>query len=67
MLPVYIGIDVGTQGTKAIAYHPSSRTTEDGSDVVMTGTILARASKGYDVLPPLTVEQSKILQIGSMP
>mmetsp|Transcript_25773 Transcript_25773/g.53396 ORF Transcript_25773/g.53396 Transcript_25773/m.53396 type:complete len:365 (+) Transcript_25773:56-1150(+) len=51
MLPVYIGIDVGTQGTKAIAYHPSSRTTEDGSDVVMTGTILARASKGYDVLP----------------
>ncbi|KAL7472607.1 hypothetical protein ACHAXS_012970 [Conticribra weissflogii] len=52
MLTVYIGIDVGTQGVKAIAYQPSSRTTEGVSNNSNTsGLILARASKGYDVLP----------------
>lgn len=42
-MDVFIGIDVGTQGTKAIAYRPSSPTS--------SGTILARASCSYSLLP----------------
>ncbi|KAL7541987.1 hypothetical protein ACHAXR_011921 [Thalassiosira sp. AJA248-18] len=42
-MDVFIGIDVGTQGTKAIAYRPSSSSAQ--------GQILARASSNYSILP----------------
>jgi len=43
MVNVFIGIDVGTQGTKAIAYLPSSSHAK--------GKILARSSSSYNLLP----------------
>ena len=43
MVNVFIGIDVGTQGTKAIAYLPSSSHVK--------GKILARSSSSYNLLP----------------
>jgi len=45
MEEVFIGIDVGTQGTKAIAYLPASLPSGK------KGKILARASASYSILP----------------
>eukprot|EP00579_Thalassiosira_antarctica_P015199 CAMPEP_0201951052 /NCGR_PEP_ID=MMETSP0903-20130614/56804_1 /ASSEMBLY_ACC=CAM_ASM_000552 /TAXON_ID=420261 /ORGANISM="Thalassiosira antarctica, Strain CCMP982" /LENGTH=616 /DNA_ID=CAMNT_0048494309 /DNA_START=28 /DNA_END=1875 /DNA_ORIENTATION=- len=47
-MDIFIGIDVGTQGTKAIAYRPAS-TTSSGSST-KRGGILGRASASYSLL-----------------
>ncbi|KAL7546139.1 hypothetical protein ACHAWF_014915 [Thalassiosira exigua] len=49
---IFIGIDVGTQGTKAVAYCPtsSSRGPSTSGDEG-SGRILARASASYPLLP----------------
>ena len=45
MVNAFIGIDVGTQGTKAIAYLPSNPSSHS------KGKILARSSSSYNLLP----------------
>ena len=48
MMDVFIGVDVGTQGTKAIAYRPAL--TANSSAPKLEGRILARASASYSLL-----------------
>ena len=51
MKEVFIGIDVGTQGTKAIAYLPAATSSSSAASVTKGGQILARASASYSILP----------------
>ena len=48
IVDVFIGIDVGTQGTKAIAYRPASSTLSGSKQT--QGKILGRASASYSLL-----------------